>query len=330
MGKSASGKDTLYRSLMRDQTLDLKKVVMYTTRPPRDREEDGREYYFTSEPMFRAMEKAGKVIESREYQTVYGAWYYYTADDGQIDLSANNYLVIGTPESFAALRAFYGRGRVVPVLIEVDDGERLLRAVQREQKQREPHYEEACRRFLADQADFSEEALRRAGIRRQDRFPNRNLKQCEEIVSRYIRQAISGDREKDVPEASAGASGAKSRAVRDRQPGRRAHRTGTEEKQTRRADAGVTGKRKPAASGGRGDSLHRQSGVRPHHAKADRAENTGMTGAGSGVRHRQPLHRAKAEQAGKTETVRSGEYRERGPKSTGRTHARVYADHRTT
>lgn len=45
------------------------------------------------------------------------------------------------------------------IYIEVEDGERLARALHREGKQEEPRYEEMCRRFLADQVDFSEEKI---------------------------------------------------------------------------------------------------------------------------------------------------------------------------
>lgn len=184
MGKSSSGKDTLYRELLRDPALQLQKVVMYTTRPPRDKEVDGREYYFTSEPMFHAMCKAGKVIEHRVYETVQGPWYYYTADDGQIDLRKHNYLIIGTLDVYTALRDHFGPAHVVPILMEVDDGERLSRALRRERRQKHPHYEEMCRRFLADQADFSEEKIQAAGIRR--RFSNASIAICKEEVRRFI------------------------------------------------------------------------------------------------------------------------------------------------
>ena len=46
MGKSSSGKDTLYGMLMKDEKLRLKTVVPYTTRPMRAGEENGVSYYF--------------------------------------------------------------------------------------------------------------------------------------------------------------------------------------------------------------------------------------------------------------------------------------------
>lgn len=96
----------------------------------------------------------------RAYNTKCGVWTYFTADDGQIDLEKKDYLVIGTLESFQALKKYFGEEKIVPIYIEVDDGVRLSRALEREQREKEPRYEEMCRRFLADSADFSEGNLR--------------------------------------------------------------------------------------------------------------------------------------------------------------------------
>ena len=74
----------------------------------------------------------------------------------------------------------------MPLYIEVDDGERLQRALDRERKQEEPKYEEMCRRFLADSGDFSEEKITEAGI--EKRFRNSSLEKCLEEVKEYIRQ----------------------------------------------------------------------------------------------------------------------------------------------
>ena len=46
MGKSASGKDTIYRRLMEDKTFAFHTLVPYTTRPMRSTEVNGRDYLF--------------------------------------------------------------------------------------------------------------------------------------------------------------------------------------------------------------------------------------------------------------------------------------------
>ncbi|HJC57452.1 MAG TPA: guanylate kinase [Candidatus Eisenbergiella intestinipullorum] len=177
-GKSSSGKDTIYRRLLKEgagQT-PLFTAVPYTTRPMRDGEMNGREYFFTDEAELEKLRSQGRVIEERKYMTWYGPWYYFTADDGQIDLRGKNYLMIGTLESFMAVKKYFGEGRVIPIYIELDDGERLQRALNRERAQETPKYEEMCRRFLADAEDFSEEKIREAGIGR--RFYNGELEEC--------------------------------------------------------------------------------------------------------------------------------------------------------
>ena len=146
MGKSSSGKDSIYRQLEADQELGLRRLVIYTTRPIRDGEENGREYFFVDENKLKEFRRNGKLIEAREY---------------------------------------YGDDVMRPVYIEVEDGERLERALARERTQEAPKYEEMCRRFLADQNDFSEENILKAGIWK--RFQNHNLDECVKEIGNYIK-----------------------------------------------------------------------------------------------------------------------------------------------
>lgn len=176
MGKSASGKDTIYKKLT-ERLPQLKQVVLYTTRPIREGEKDGEEYYFTTGDRLNELRVEGKIIEERTYQTALGPWSYFTVDDGQIDLKRNDtYLMIGTLESYEKTRNYYGDDLLIPLYIQVEDGKRLKRALEREFMQKDPKYAELCRRYLADEEDFNEERLRRCGINR--RFMNDNLEEC--------------------------------------------------------------------------------------------------------------------------------------------------------
>ena len=187
MGKSSSGKDSIYRQLEGNQELGLKRLVIYTTRPIRDGEVNGREYFFADENKLKEFRRNGKLIEARTYQTVYGPWTYFTADDGQVSVGNDSYLGIGTLESFVRLREYYGNEVMWPIYIEVEDGERLERALAREKTQEVPKYEEMCRRFLADQNDFSEENILKAGIGIWKRFENHNLDECVKEIVNYIK-----------------------------------------------------------------------------------------------------------------------------------------------
>ena len=184
MGKSSSGKDTLFHLLLAKNELSLKTIVPYTTRPMRSGEEDGKSYYFCGDEEALRLEREGKIIELRAYDTVCGIWKYFTVDDGQMDLEKQSYLVIGTLESYLKIREYFGKERVVPIYIEVEDGERLARALERERQEKEPRYEELCRRFLADASDFSRQKLKDAGIERY--FNNTSLQETGQEIADYI------------------------------------------------------------------------------------------------------------------------------------------------
>lgn len=188
MGKSATGKDTIYQKLLQENTLDLKRIIPYTTRPIREGEVPGREYHFCTEQDVVRLEAERRIVELRAYNTVYGIWKYFTVNDGNIKLDQENYLLIGTLEAYIKIRDYFGNENVVPIYVEVEDGERLTRAISREKEQEIPKYEEMCRRFLADAKDFSEENLEQAGITK--RFVNRNLKDTIDKIKIYIKEEM--------------------------------------------------------------------------------------------------------------------------------------------
>ena len=184
LGKSATGKDTLYKEILKRRP-KLRTVTMYTTRPIREGETDGVEYFFTGREELERQLATGKVIESRTYQTIAGPWTYYTVDDGQFNVADDeSCLMIGTLESYEKMCAYFEAGKMVPVYIEVPDGIRLLRAVKREENQKKPNYREVCRRYLADEKDFSEENLERLGITK--RYQNTDMEMCVEEILRDL------------------------------------------------------------------------------------------------------------------------------------------------
>ena len=188
MGKSSTGKDSFYKQLISDETLKLKKIVMYTTRPIRAQERNGEEYYFVNDEKLVRLEAEGKVIERRSYNTIHGIWHYFTVCDEQINLEENDYIVIGTLESYIACKKYFGEDVLVPMYIEVDDGMRLQRALDRERAPDKPKYKEMCRRYLADSDDFSEENIVAAGI--DKRFENDDFAKCLEEMTEHIKKFL--------------------------------------------------------------------------------------------------------------------------------------------
>ncbi len=156
VGKSCSGKDTLYTHIL-ERHPELFPVIPHTTRPRRTGEADGQQYHFVTQEQLRQYEAEGRVIEKREYRTVQGLWTYFTL---RFALDTHC-LLITTLEGAAALMDCYGPDKIRIVYLHVDDHTRLLRCLKREEHQAYPDYTELCRRFLADQEDFSQERLAR-------------------------------------------------------------------------------------------------------------------------------------------------------------------------
>ena len=187
LGKSCSGKDTIYKKLLADESLNLLPLVTYTTRPMRTGEQEGREYHFTDEAGFNSLKEAGKVIEDRTYDTVYGLWRYFTVDDGTFVKEGRNVIAAaGTIPAYIKLRDHFGAENTCPVMIETDDGIRLERAMRREKKQEAPRYKEMCRRFITDSEDFDEEKMKAAGVDHVF-MNNEDLDKCIREVSDFIR-----------------------------------------------------------------------------------------------------------------------------------------------
>ena len=187
MGKSSVGKDTVYKILK--EKIDVKPYVLYTTRPIRTGEREGIDYnYLTNEEMEKySQEENCKVIESRTYNTIYGPWTYATILDNQF-LSGKDLLMTGTLESYNAILKYFKDKeniKIIPVYIEVEDGIRLERALKREKEQSNPKYVELCRRFIADNQDFSEENINKSGIKK--RFQNNNLDNCVDEIVEYLK-----------------------------------------------------------------------------------------------------------------------------------------------
>ena len=188
MGKSATGKDSIYKKLLENTELNLKEVVLYTTRPMRKKEIEGVEYHFVTEDKLKEFRSDGKVIEERCFNTIDGPWYYFTVNDGNIDLMTGDYICINTLAGFNQIRKYLVNDKVKPVYIEVSDIELIKRAVKREEKQINPNVAELCRRFLADNADFSEDNLKLSEIDIKFRFKNDELETCVDKITAFIKE----------------------------------------------------------------------------------------------------------------------------------------------
>lgn len=187
VGKSSSGKDTIY-SILKGK-INVNAYVMYTTRPRREDEIDGVSYNFISREKMQEYidgEKSSQLIEYRTYNTVHGPWTYATISDEQF-ITENDMIMVGTLESYVKVKEYFQHRKGIelfPIYIEVPDNIRLKRAIEREERQKSPKFVELCRRFIADSKDFSEENIKRVGINK--RFQNLDLNECIREILAYI------------------------------------------------------------------------------------------------------------------------------------------------
>ena len=101
-----------------------------------------------------------------------------------------DYLGIGTLESFQKMKKYYGESSVVPIYIEVENGERLTRALKREKKQEVRLSTRKCAGDIwRTRYDFSEENVLKAGIWK--RFENIDLDECVQEIKQEIKCSCS-------------------------------------------------------------------------------------------------------------------------------------------
>lgn len=148
-GKSAAGKDSTATRLVEEYKkigIPAKKVISYTTRPPRDGEVDGVDYHFVDLETFIEMQYDDKFIEHTEFR----GWRYGTAinsfDDDCINICVLNPVGMTKLKKLCPwtlqCELFYLK---VPLLV------RLKRSIKREHTFKW----EFIRRVFADWEDFS-------------------------------------------------------------------------------------------------------------------------------------------------------------------------------
>jgi guanylate kinase len=92
-GPSGVGKTTVMRHVFEDCRLPLVRSVSATTRPPREGEEDGRDYHFLSQEEFDRLRRQGALLECFE---VFGHdhWYGTLRSEVAAGLEAGRWVVL--------------------------------------------------------------------------------------------------------------------------------------------------------------------------------------------------------------------------------------------
>lgn len=151
-GKSSSGKDLIKNKLIRN---GFKGVVTSTTRPPREGEKDGVNYYYLSDMEFKNRIINKEMIEYHKYNTEFGVWYYGSSANN-IDLNKHDYVIVLTLEGAEAYVNYFGAENCIVFYIDAPKSIREKRA-----KERDINFNQAewDRRVKTDNADFSQDKV---------------------------------------------------------------------------------------------------------------------------------------------------------------------------
>lgn len=145
IGKAGAGKDTIQQATCKAHPDIFNPIISCTTRPPREGEIEGEAYHFLSLNEFTRKILNGEMLEATEFRE----WFYGTSIDAlavdKINLGVFNpagiYALLDSPEIDLTV-----------VYVHSTDKMRLMRYLEREES---PDCEEMCRRYFADQKDFS-------------------------------------------------------------------------------------------------------------------------------------------------------------------------------
>lgn len=183
MGKSGSGKDSLFKELIKDG--QLSPYILYTTRPIRTGEIDKKDYNFISRDELDKYDEEGLIMEVRHYKVASGdIWSYATIYDKQFETD-KDLIAIGTLESYNSLKLNENNNyEMIPIYIEVNNDERKRRLYLREKKEKKPNYKEILRRLSADEIDFSMYNLHNSNI--NNWFENDEFEVCLQKIKNFI------------------------------------------------------------------------------------------------------------------------------------------------
>lgn len=145
-GKAGSGKDTILRILVGRHPNKFNKIISCTTRPAREGERYGVDYYFLTVDEFTNKVLNGDMLEATEFN----GWHYGTA----LSSLSKDKINVGVfnPEGIRCLMED-GLIDLTVYYVQASDKERLLRQLNRE---KDPDVQEIIRRFAADEQDFND------------------------------------------------------------------------------------------------------------------------------------------------------------------------------
>lgn len=138
VGESGSGKSSIEKELEKNHNYN--RVITYTTRPKREREQDGKDYYFVNDNSFLNLASHEFFVETTSFK----GWYYGTPKDSCNEDS----VIVVNPHGLRQLK--YKGIKFISFYIKVPREDRMIKMLQRGD-----NIEEAYRRNLSDVGMFT-------------------------------------------------------------------------------------------------------------------------------------------------------------------------------
>ena len=180
-GKAGAGKDTILNELFNTygSTLPINKIISCTTRPPRDYEVNGKDYFFHTDEEFLIKVANGTMLEATKFRE----WFYGTS----LDTLDKNKINIGVfnPEGICNLLETEKTSKnidVIAIEIYASDKMRIIRQLNREE---EPDCAEICRRFQTDEKDFYDLEFDRQTIKNES---IEDMQSCVKILANLVKE----------------------------------------------------------------------------------------------------------------------------------------------
>ena len=147
LGESGSGKTTLQKYIC-DHT-NMTRAISHTTRPMRDGEANGIDYYFVNDDEYIDMLNNNLFCESANYR----GWFYGLTKDEIRD----NIIFVATPSGLRRIKKYINDNKldinVISIYLKVDKLSRFIKILQRDG---ESGLNESYVRITSDQGMFSE------------------------------------------------------------------------------------------------------------------------------------------------------------------------------
>ena len=180
-GFSSAGKDTLAKFMSEELGYDF--VVSHTTRPMRPGESEGNPYYFINDNEMCSLAISNKLVEAREYDSIYGKWFYAVSKDEISD--DRKYIVVVDINGYKQLKEYFGN-RVIGIFIESSEPERRKRAELRG----DFNLDEWNRRYEDDKAKFPKNLINKYF---KLKFKNKDIENSKDLLKAISKKFDEGE-----------------------------------------------------------------------------------------------------------------------------------------